>query len=403
MKLKDNLILFVSAFPGEFSFNWTKQTAVELSKITTVLFYYPNEKPVSLIKLILSRKERLSFTKRVFGMSGNLMCWVPITFVPFQRFSWSVQINRLFYKWQIKGWVWWLLTRYHKKQVVVWYTNPFSTLDLAERLFSVYDCSDNFPAVEEEKNREWAYIQELAFVETVDLVMVNSPVLLKKFQKAKVPKQKLFLVTAGWDIHQFLEHDSGKIPLDLEKPKVGFIGSITNRIDFILLEKIASQNPQWAFVMVGDVLPEKQLNQLIPSIGQFTQGVRLKMKKLTQLSNFFWIKGVEYETLPAYVKQFDVCIIPYDVKVAFNEMCNPIKLYAYMALGKPIVSTGIAMSKHYSRLLKVADTVEDFSTEIRRSLKNGLSVDSQRTMIKVARENNVTGRMKSIERAFRTL
>ena len=44
-----------------------------------------------------------------------------------------------------------------------------------------------------------------------------------------------------------------------------------------------------------------------------------------------------FESLPSYLKAIDVCTIPYRV-TGNTELADPLKLYEYLAAGKPIVS-----------------------------------------------------------------
>jgi teichuronic acid biosynthesis glycosyltransferase TuaH len=51
--------------------------------------------------------------------------------------------------------------------------------------------------------------------------------------------------------------------------------------------------------------------------------------------------AVPYAEVPEYMRAFDVCITPHRMTL-FTESLNPIKLWEYLAAGKPIVSTDVA-------------------------------------------------------------
>ena len=47
-----------------------------------------------------------------------------------------------------------------------------------------------------------------------------------------------------------------------------------------------------------------------------------------------------YETLPSYLANIDVCLIPFKIN-QITLASNPIKMYEYLAAGKPVVSTAL--------------------------------------------------------------
>jgi len=67
------------------------------------------------------------------------------------------------------------------------------------------------------------------------------------------------------------------------------------------------------------------------------------------------------------MRAFDVCITPHRV-TAFTESLNPIKLWEYMAAGKPIVSTDIAGFRDYPSLVRIARDADSFLDAVREAL-----------------------------------
>jgi len=63
------------------------------------------------------------------------------------------------------------------------------------------------------------------------------------------------------------------------------------------------------------------------------------------------------------MRAFDVCMVPHRV-TPFTESLNPIKLWEYLAAGKPIVSTNVAGFRDYPDLVSVADTSDDFVSRL---------------------------------------
>ena len=83
-----------------------------------------------------------------------------------------------------------------------------------------------------------------------------------------------------------------------------------------------------------------------------------------RLPNIFHVGPVPYVQLPEYMRRFDVCIVPHNV-TPFTESLNPIKLWEYLALGKPVVSTRVAGFRDYPQLVYLADGAEELAARCR--------------------------------------
>ncbi|MGZ7131969.1 MAG: glycosyltransferase [Halobacteriota archaeon] len=77
--------------------------------------------------------------------------------------------------------------------------------------------------------------------------------------------------------------------------------------------------------------------------------------------NVFILGAKERTQLPAYLQMFDVALIPFEIST-MTDAINPVKLYEYFALGKPVVATATRELKEFgdSNLLKVAATQDEF-------------------------------------------
>jgi teichuronic acid biosynthesis glycosyltransferase TuaH len=126
------------------------------------------------------------------------------------------------------------------------------------------------------------------------------------------------------------------------RPVLGYTGTIhPDRIDVDLLASVA-QRWRGAVVMIGP-------NHLKPP----------DLAKL-QLPNLFFSGAVSYARLPALMRGFDVCIVPHRV-TPFTESLNPIKLWEYLAAGKPIVSTDVAGFRDFPQFVRIARDADEFA------------------------------------------
>jgi glycosyltransferase involved in cell wall biosynthesis len=134
------------------------------------------------------------------------------------------------------------------------------------------------------------------------------------------------------------------VPADianLPQPVFGYFGVIDERIDYDLISELAASHPGASVVMVGPV-------------------VKVDPASLPQASNIHWLGQRDYSELPAYVKGFTVCLMPFALNEA-TEYINPTKTLEYMAAGKPIVSTAVADVVHnFTPVVRVASSTGDF-------------------------------------------
>ncbi len=80
-----------------------------------------------------------------------------------------------------------------------------------------------------------------------------------------------------------------------------------------------------------------------------------------------------YEKIPHYGKCFDVAIMPWRQN-RWIELCNPIKLKEYLALGKPVVSTSFPELQNYLDVTYTAKTPEEFVRCIKKALAEEISL-----------------------------
>jgi glycosyltransferase involved in cell wall biosynthesis len=128
------------------------------------------------------------------------------------------------------------------------------------------------------------------------------------------------------------------------------LGVIDFRLDADLIEYLAVHRPDWSFALVGLVKGDAPL------------------ARLRALPNVHILGFKPMEDLPGYLKGMDVCLIPY----ALNEYTHhvfPLKLYDYMAAGRPIVASDMAELRHEDgNGFVIARTGDEFLGQIERAV-----------------------------------
>lgn len=154
----------------------------------------------------------------------------------------------------------------------------------------------------------------------------------------------------------------------LRGPVLGYVGVMDERLDYALLAHVAEHLPDTTLAMVGPV-------------------VNVDPRALPQRENIHWFGQQSYEALPAFIKGFDVCLMPF----AFNKATryiNPTTTLEYMASGKPIVSTPVAdVVRHFTPIVTVAETAGGFVRAIREALE-GPDVERRQLAIERARQSS---------------
>ncbi len=94
-------------------------------------------------------------------------------------------------------------------------------------------------------------------------------------------------------------------------------------------------------------------------IGLLDRQSQLRVRQMPE--NVFILGTKDYKQLPAYVQLFDVALIPFKPS-RIADSSDPVKLYDYFSLGKPVVATGIRELKKFDggHLLRVAETQDEF-------------------------------------------
>ncbi len=104
-------------------------------------------------------------------------------------------------------------------------------------------------------------------------------------------------------------------------PTLGFYGVLDERLDRQLLATVAGNRPDWSFVLVGPV-------------------TKIDPAELPQLPNLHYPGQQDYLCLPAYLKGWDVCLMPFALNEA-TRYISPTKTLEYLAALKPVVATPI--------------------------------------------------------------
>jgi hypothetical protein len=129
------------------------------------------------------------------------------------------------------------------------------------------------------------------------------------------------------------------------------VGSIDMTIDYALTAYVLAENGDKNFAFIGPVDRRNERDF----------EVLRRNENLHYLGKKFW------KNLPAYVQNFDLCIIP----LAINDWMissSPLKLFEYLASGRFVVST-LAIDEALSPAVMQANGQQEFSNLINEGLQ----------------------------------
>jgi hypothetical protein len=195
------------------------------------------------------------------------------------------------------------------------------------------------------------------------------------------------LVANGVDYEHFAGDHAR--PADLsavpsEAPIVGYYGALAEWFDYDLVEAAAERLSDHHFVLIG---PDYD-------------GTASHHRALT-LPNVHWLGARPYADLPGYLGAFAVATIPFIVNDVTHAV-SPLKLFEYMAGGKPVVTPPLRECARY-RAVQIGEGVDGFVSEILHAVELGSDPDHVELLKRTARANTWDARARTIVEAVEAL
>ncbi len=171
-------------------------------------------------------------------------------------------------------------------------------------------------------------------------------------------------------------------PSTTNAPVFGYVGTLHgDRLDLGLVAALARAWPRGKVVLCGPDL--------------FSANER---EKLLSVPNVEIRPAVHYESVPEVIRGFDVCILPH-LCTPFTESLNPIKLWEYLASGKPVAATPVAGFREMAHLCHLGSGPGAFIAACAAALREDGSRASVR--IKEAEANSWKARADQLLEVFR--
>jgi teichuronic acid biosynthesis glycosyltransferase TuaH len=190
--------------------------------------------------------------------------------------------------------------------------------------------------------------------------------------------------------HGFVDSFLNSQPENPPEPmSVGYIGNLTERVDWKLVYKVVQACPEVKFVFVGSLDKEEIVDW------------RLIRKAVLALPNVQHITEVPSEQVAKYYWSFAINWIPYSIGNQFNQASCPTKIMDGIASGRPILSTDIPECRLYTKWITLFHSAEDAIAFIRKQLAvSGQPEAYEKTLkqLDFARQHTWQVRAQALER-----
>ena len=225
-----------------------------------------------------------------------------------------------------------------------------------------------------------------------DLLLQSAAIILatsaQLYEQVQPVRSDVILCPNGVDFDHFVpsNHASQQPPADIlpllhtGAKIIAYVGALARWVDYDLIADVAKLRPEINFVLIGPDYESSLPNELM------------------EIANLSWLGAKSYDDIPVYLQYIDMAMIPFQV----NEMTHavsPLKLFEYMAAGKPVIVTPMEGSMHYPGVL-VAGDPQEFSRKITRALDLQSDQDYIKTIRQVANENTWENRAYQIMQAM---
>lgn len=233
---------------------------------------------------------------------------------------------------------------------------------------ALYDCADDLvelcnnriPNLAENENK---------LMRSVDIVTVTATELMKK---ARLQNENVVLVNNGVKPEVF---SLPFVKQEKEKIVIGYVGAMLEEcFDAEIIEKLAEKYSEAEIHLIGPVGFDNDF--------------------LKSYKNIKFLGPKTHAELPFYMEKFDVCIIPFFINKLTNSV-NPVKLFEYLATGKPIISSALPEVKKYEDDVYIAHSYEDWINLIEKAIQED-SEERYNHRVQIAMENSWNNRVEKI-------
>jgi glycosyltransferase involved in cell wall biosynthesis len=266
---------------------------------------------------------------------------------------------------------------------ILWLTDPYH-LSLVGRFGEKLVCYFNFDEfadmAENRRVRQLLGRLDHELTRRADVVFATSR---SQWDRRRLVNPRTYLIPNAVDFDMFHRAVTENLPIPADiagvrRPILGFVGWLTNHIDVALLRRVADAYPQCSLVLLGpDHLP-----------------ACADLDVLRSRRNVVWLGRKVQSEIPAYLRVFDVALMPYSV-TGHVLSAYPAKLHEYLAAGRMVVATALPELRPYRNVVCLAESRDEFVQMVGQALGDR-PTEAINQGIALARENTWDQRVAEI-------
>lgn len=312
----------------------------------------------------------------------NITTTSPWQLLP-NRYGWSRRVN----EWLMRTHVRQAARRLKFSHPLLW-LNPHDAVHMVGKMDEaavIYDVTDDWIELEQPAAKKRLTIQQDAeLCRKASAVIVCSEALR---QRRETLAGKIHLIPNGVDAAHYARVSDGAPPppesAAWPKPVLAYTGTLHGeRLDVELVRQIAGTPGVGSVVLVGpNHLSGHEIERL-------------------RLPNVFPTGPVAYARLPDLMRAFDACIVPHLI-TPFTESLNPIKLWEYLAVGKPIIATPVAGFRDFPQFVYLFEDRRGFANALGAALTENSALPALRRA--EAAKHSWSARVEAIEKILSAL
>jgi glycosyltransferase involved in cell wall biosynthesis len=245
--------------------------------------------------------------------------------------------------------------------------------ELTKAKANIFDAVDDWSKHYSYKKIENRLIENYQKINNLaDFIFTVSPALEKKFNRS----EKVYFIPNGVDFNHFQRREKiiNRDIVNLPKPIIGYIGTIQTRFNWDIIEAVSKKLPKASIVLIGPIWHRNLKN------------------KLKTLTNVYCLGPKPYQQAPTYIQQFSVGIIP-NVYNDFEKSTDPMKIYSYLACGKPVVISYLPANEKLRPYIHVATVPEEFAEAV-ASVYADDNKEQYKKRLEFAKNQNWSNRLK---------
>lgn len=183
-----------------------------------------------------------------------------------------------------------------------------------------------------------------------------------------VPEDKIVVIPNGVNITLFKPMDTMQARKHFKLPEasyfVVFVGDLVawQGVDYLIksVSYVLKDCPETRFMIVGDGMMRQELVELARQSGVADKVIFVGM--------------VPYQDVSLYINAGDVCVAPFTARRNEKVGLSPLKLYEYMACGKPVVASRISglevLAENNAGILVTPESPPELAQAILRLLQD---------------------------------